>query len=468
MSGSARYRGRARNRRGDTPAEGAAGPTDPTGPLSSLVPPGMPPVQPEDFMGLPEGDDSEPETDHQGDGAEGVRDGREFVTMGKEDSGEQNLRGDRGSTARSEPSQGGEATPRSSVYSPAPSIGQPPVVLDRALLQARHAQLQAKVAEKRMQDEIMQMENELAGNMPDHYVPIAGTALPTRKRAITESAEQSAFSRIRRADLPRFSGKSSRELADYLNKWQVELEEKGGLKKGDNHRDAIVVAAKGLEGTALSKWLTWNRRLEIDDWDEYVEFCKGCIIDPANRKANAIMEKMTAKQKPGQKVQQLLRHIVELEADIPEMDAEQEKGWQFLQMLQEETRDFILLYHKDEITSREQVVQLAQRYEELEKPHKRGGGGGFARSSQSSRSSGRPRTYGSGGPGTSASHKSPVNTVGAATTSSSTVKAPAQTPPIVAQAGVTGADDTHMICRKCNKKGHRAANCPKKGKQSKN
>ena len=319
-----------------------------------------------------------------------------------------------------------------------------------------------------MQDEILQMETEVAGNMPDHYVPIEGTALPTRKRAITESAEQSSFSRIRRADLPRFSGKSSRELAEYLNKWQVELEEKGGLRKGDNHRDAIVVAAKGLEGVALSKWLTWDGRLTIDDWDEYVEFCKGCIIDPSNRKANAIMEKMTMKQKSGQKVQQLLRRVVELEADIPEMDAEQEKGWQFLQMLADETREFILLYHKDEITSRDQVVQLAQRYEELEKPRQRGGGGGgSARPSQSSRSSAKPRNFGNSGPSSTSSNRPPSSTVGATATSNSAPPPPARAIPLAA-ANAAAADDSQMICNKCRKKGHRAANCPKRGKQSKN
>ena len=124
---------------------------------------------------------------------------------------------------------------------------------------------------------------------------IAGTALPSRKRAIIDSTEQSPFSRIRRADLPRFDSKSLRELTKYLNKWQIELKDKGGLIKGENHRAAITVAAKSLKRLPLSRWLTWDRRLGIDDWDEYIEFCKGCIIDPANRKANAIMEKMIMK-----------------------------------------------------------------------------------------------------------------------------------------------------------------------------
>lgn len=97
------------------------------------------------------------------------------------------------------------------------------------------------------------MENELIGDLLDYYIPIEGTILLTRKRAITKSIEQSPFSRIRRVDLPRFSSKISRELVDYLNKWQIELEEKEGLKKGDNYYDAIMVATKGLEGITLSK-----------------------------------------------------------------------------------------------------------------------------------------------------------------------------------------------------------------------
>ena len=52
----------------------------------------------------------------------------------------------------------------------------------------------------------------------------------------------------------------------------------------------------------------------------------------------------------------MLWRVVELEADILKMDVEQEKGWHFLNILLEDTRDFILRHHKDEITSREQVV----------------------------------------------------------------------------------------------------------------
>ena len=69
-----------------------------------------------------------------------------------------------------------------------------------------------------MQDKILQMETEVVDNIPNHYIPIEGIALPTRKRTITKSTEQSSFSRIRHTDLPRFSDKSSRELTEYLNK----------------------------------------------------------------------------------------------------------------------------------------------------------------------------------------------------------------------------------------------------------
>ena len=160
MSGSARYRGRARNRRGDTPAEGPAGPIEPIGPLASLVPPGMPAVRNEDFMDISEEEhDSEPDPNQQGKGAEGERDSRVPAAIEKEDSGEQTLRADRGNTAHSEPSLRGEgtprssihsapspsfhgdATPRSSIHSPAPSISSQPVLLNRSLLQARYAQL---------------------------------------------------------------------------------------------------------------------------------------------------------------------------------------------------------------------------------------------------------------------------------------------------------------------------------------
>ena len=146
-----------------------------------------------------------------------------------------------------------------------------------------------------MQNKIIQLENELIDLTLEHYISIENIALPTRKRAITKSTKQLAFSRIRRVDLSRFSGKTSRELIDYFNKQQIKLEEKRELKKGDNHRDAIIVTIKSLEGTALSKWLIQNGRLTINNQNKYVEFCKDYIIDPTNYKANAIIEKITTK-----------------------------------------------------------------------------------------------------------------------------------------------------------------------------
>ena len=226
---------------------------------------------------------------------------------------------------------------------------------------------------------------------------IASTALPSRKCTIIDSTEQSPFSRIHRVDLPRFNSKSLRELTKYLNKWQIELKDKSRLIKGENHRTAITVAAKSLKRLPLSRQLTQNQRLGIDDWDEYIEFYKGCIINPANHKANAIMKKMIMKQKLGQKVQAVLQRVVELEADILKMDVKQEKGWHFLNILLEDTRDFILRHHKNEITSREQVIQLAQRFKELEKPYQKGGSSGSAKSSHSSRSTPRSRNSSAGG-----------------------------------------------------------------------
>ena len=420
MSGSARIRAkRIRKNREDEASEGPAE-------LPPLVPPGLPAVQPEDFINLPE----------EGDEPASSR------SSSREPAPPPQLR--RGGNA---------ASPTHPIASDTAGRSQS---TEYELLQARRAQLQAQVATKRMQEEIIQLQQELAGEMPEQFMEIAGTALPSRKRAITDSAEQSPFSRIRRADLPRFGGKSPRELTEYLNKWQVELEDKGGLIKGENHRAAITVAAKGLEGLPLSRWLTWDRRLGIDDWDEYIEFCKGCIIDPANRKANAIMEKMTMKQKPGQKVQAVLRRVVELEADIPEMDVEQEKGWHFLNILLEDTRDFILRHHKDEITSREQVVQLAQRFEELEKPYQKGGSSGSAKSSHSSRSTPRSRNSSAGG-------ADPQSTT---TGAIKATIAPPSRPSLgfrQSQPRLSSTpDDTHTICHKCNKKGHRAKNCPLK------
>ena len=242
-----------------------------------------------------------------------------------------------------------------------------------------------------MRLDIEQMERELAGESVDNPVEIEGTQLPTRKRAVTQSAEHSPFARIRRSDLPKFSDRSHQELVEYRNKWQVELEGEGGLPPGSDHREAIRHAAKGLEGNALSKWTNWSKRHEVSSWDEYINFCKGCILDPANRKANAILELMTLKQRPGQKVQALERRVLELKEDVPPMAEEELEGWQFLNYLLDETREHILMHHKDNIKSREQVVGLAQRFEELGKAAQKSSSS-TAHHSRGSRGAARPQS----------------------------------------------------------------------------
>ena len=89
MSKLARYRGRARNRRGDTPIEGLAGSIESIGSLASLVPLGMLAVRNENFMNIFEEEhDSEPDPNQQEKGVEGERNSRVLTAIEKEDLGE--------------------------------------------------------------------------------------------------------------------------------------------------------------------------------------------------------------------------------------------------------------------------------------------------------------------------------------------------------------------------------------------
>ena len=111
-------------------------------------------------------------------------------------------------------------------------------------------------------------------------------------------------------------------------------------------------------------------------------------------------------------------------------------------MLADETREFILLYYKNEITSRDQVVQLTQRYEELEKPRQRGdNGGGSARPSQSSRSSAKPRNFGNSDPSSTSSNRPPFSIVDTIATSNSTSPPSTRAIPL-ATANTAAVDDS--------------------------
>ena len=69
-----------------------------------------------------------------------------------------------------------------------------------------------------MQEEIIQLQQELAGEMLEQFMKIVGTVLLSHKHTITDSVEQLPFSHIHRVDLLHFGNKSPRELTKYLNK----------------------------------------------------------------------------------------------------------------------------------------------------------------------------------------------------------------------------------------------------------
>jgi hypothetical protein len=79
-------------------------------------------------------------------------------------------------------------------------------------IEERHAFFMEQVKRKRIETEIVLLQQELAGDTPAEYVMIAGTSLPYRKRAASSNPEPVLLKQIKLGTPPSFSGKSVKEL----------------------------------------------------------------------------------------------------------------------------------------------------------------------------------------------------------------------------------------------------------------
>jgi hypothetical protein len=85
-------------------------------------------------------------------------------------------------------------------------------------LQEKHARLTAAVAEKRMREEIEEMEREIAGETP------AGRGRG-KKRIVSDTAETSDSHKFyfRSKSPPIFEGKTLKEVSIFKTRWEIEF-----------------------------------------------------------------------------------------------------------------------------------------------------------------------------------------------------------------------------------------------------
>jgi hypothetical protein len=221
-----------------------------------------------------------------------------------------------------------------------------------------HARLAALLAKRRIVEEIEDMRRQLAGEAPASQTESAAG----RKRAVSSTAETSEAHRsfYPEKSTPIFEGKTLKDVTIFKTRWEIQF---AAIVPPPDERRRVAIAATGLRGMALE---SWGRRTEpIETWDEFIEWCRNLVQDPANRTLNAYIRLKHAQQRKGQSVRDFVNYIEEQEKDIPdEEDNRLRKAWTLLTGLDDDIRQGVLRENKD-ITSREQVIVAAQRQEEL-------------------------------------------------------------------------------------------------------
>ena len=224
-------------------------------------------------------------------------------------------------------------------------------------LQQKHARLTAAVAEKRMREEIEEMEREIAGEAPAPHLE-RGRG---QKRIASDTAETSNPHKFyfRSKSPPTFEGKTLKEVSIFKTRWEIEFAAQPPMEE----RRQVAIAATGLRGTPLE---AWGRKTEdIEEWDKFINWCRDLVKDPANRTMLAYLQLKDAKQRKNQSVRDFVNYIEEQEKHIPDNEDDTlRKAWFLLVSLDEEIRQGVMKENKT-ITSREQVIAAAQRQEEL-------------------------------------------------------------------------------------------------------
>lgn len=219
----------------------------------------------------------------------------------------------------------------------------------------RHSRLRTEVEERRLYQEIQEMERELAGGTPASSVPGRGASIGSKR-----SADDSILSRHRRAfPPPSYRGASIKELRDFLLGCDVYF---GAVDEYDETRK-VAIAASYLRDEALRQW----SRLGLSrptTWSQFEKAMRDMVQDPANRMADASLKLKNLRQER-LSVRELVSAIEDLEDEVlTELSVEEQQAWVLINCLRPELRSAVLR-ELPEIRTRTQVQGLAQRLSEV-------------------------------------------------------------------------------------------------------
>ncbi len=285
-----------------------------------------------------------------------------------------------------------------------------------------------------------------------------------RHRRATSELEDEPFERPRRAirdapkfrDLPTYASKTLREAQTFLDgaERRFRMDDGARYPSDQSKIDYCVLAF----GPALgAKWERYERRagLGATTWEQFKEWMKDSIVDPANRAFDAVTSYNSARQRDGQSAEDFAAYLDSLEIELRIDDDELRRNTLYAKLREEIQRD--ILSRNDVPLTRQGLLSLATRIETTHRITGKGRGrretGAVPDSIRRTdtrplRSEDRKRDNLPRGPAT-----------GVNRTPTDPERPPRSQCPRCRSAAHRLANCPEVTCYRCNKKGHIASTC---------
>lgn len=217
-------------------------------------------------------------------------------------------------------------------------------------LQERHARLRQETENLRLQRECEEMQRIIEGRPPTDPL--------TTEDPLRTSSAGFKQPQLRMANPSSFKATDLKEYEEYEASWKTQLE----AHQLEGAR-AIAVAATYLQGDARTAWV--NEEHPPRTWDAYLTWCRNLVSDPQNRLSYALQE-IKKLQQTKQSTREIWLKQESIRRDIPNMSHNERRAWDLIAALTPDIRDRVLTDH-DSITSPEQVLLSAKKYEDRQK-----------------------------------------------------------------------------------------------------